>query len=114
MKVIYIAGPHTGKSWADVESNIKTAEAAALQLWAAGWAVICPHLNSAHMEQYDAITGMDYKKWIAGTMEILKRSDAVYFLEGWEKSSGSRAELEEAAALQLSIYYQELDGIPKP
>ena len=48
MKVIFISGPYRGDS---IDDNIDHASDIAQRLWKAGWAVICPHMNSMHFEE---------------------------------------------------------------
>ena len=43
--------------------------------------------------------------WLLGDLELIRRSDIVVMLEGWEKSEGARAEHEEANSQGLKIIY---------
>ena len=100
MKLVYIAGPYRGpNSWA-IEQNIRRAEDVAAQVWKAGLAALCPHANSRHM---DGITTDD--NFLAGTLEMLRRCDAVLLVYDWKRSSGSRAEVQEAMRLGLPVMY---------
>lgn len=100
MKLVYIAGPYRGpNSWA-IEQNIRRAEDAAALVWGAGLAALCPHANSRHMDGVAAD-----QVFLDGTMEMLRRCDAVLLVEGWQKSSGSRAEVSEAMMLKKPIMY---------
>lgn len=47
MKVVYVAGPYRGPSEWAVKCNIEAAERVAIALWQQGYAVICPHKNTA-------------------------------------------------------------------
>lgn len=113
MKLIYIAGPYTGPNFSVIDDNIKRAEEVAIQLWAAGWAVFCPHLNTAHFERYERLAGLDYETWISGTMEILKRCDAIFMMKAWTYSTGAKMEHQFAIKNNKNIYYEK-DGIPEP
>ena len=100
MKLVYIAGPYRGpNAWA-IEQNIRRAEDVAAQVWKAGLAALCPHANSRHM---DGITTDE--NFLAGTLEMLRRCDAVLLVEGWQKSVGSRAEVSEAMRLGKPVMY---------
>ena len=91
MKVVYVAGPFRGPdAWA-IESNIRRAETLALEVWRLGAAVICPHANTRffHGAAPDAV-------WLEGDLEMLRRCDAVLFTPDWERSTGARAEYDEA------------------
>lgn len=99
MKVIYIAGKYRGpNAWA-VEQNIRAAEDVAVQVWAAGHAALCPHANSRHME--GVTTDANF---LAGTLEMMRRCDAVLLVPGWEASVGTRAEVAEAERLGLPVF----------
>ena len=103
MKTIYISGAYRGKTENEVFENIIHARAAARRLWMDGWCVVCPHLNSAFME-----TGEDDAKlFLRGGIELLRRCDAIYLLNNWERSEGARREYEEAKRLGLRILIED-------
>lgn len=79
MKVIYVAGKYKANiEWGLVE-NIRHAERIALELWRQGWAVICPHKNTAHFG--GSLRGYNTEReWLDGDLEILRRCDAIYML----------------------------------
>lgn len=99
MKIIYIAGPFSG----DVENNIKAAISVADKLRTAGVTVICVHENGLHNDSL----GMPYEYWINATLEIMRRCDGVQLIDGWEKSSGTRGEVEEAKRLGMPVFMPE-------
>ena len=104
MKLIYIAGPYRGpNSWA-IEQNIRRAEDAAALVWKAGLAALCPHANSRHM---DGVTTDE--NFLAGTMEMLRRCDAVLLVEGWKRSTGARDEVTEAMRLGKPVMFAWAD-----
>lgn len=101
MKVIYVCGAYRNQTeWGLVE-NIRHAEREAIKLWQQGYAVICPHLNTAH---FGGLCPDD--TWLKGDLEILKRCDAIYLLKGYQKSEGSIKELEIARSVGLEIFYE--------
>lgn len=97
-KLVYIAGPYRAPTPWQVEQNIRVATDAAAQVWAAGLWALCPHANTARME---GLTSDE--NFLAGTMEMLRRCDAVMLVEGWERSRGAQAEALEAERLGLPI-----------
>ena len=100
MKVIYIAGKYRGPTpWA-IEQNIRAAEDVAAKVWAAGHVALCPHANARHM--LDGNTADEAA--LAGTMELLRRCDAVLCVSNWRDSVGARAEVEEARRLGLPVF----------
>lgn len=99
MKVIYIAGKYRGPTpWA-VEQNIRAAEDVAAKVIQAGHMPLTPHKNTAHMEGL-----ADDAFFLEGTMELLRRCDAVLCVSNWRDSVGARAEVEEARRLGLPVF----------
>ena len=87
MRCIYIAGPFRASSTWQREQNIRRAEAVALEVWKLGAVPICPHTSCRFFEGEAPI-----RVWLAGDLELLRRSDAVLTVEGWEQSEGTLAE----------------------
>jgi hypothetical protein len=101
MKVIFVSGPYRADTKAGIAQNIKAAREAAKELWRQGWAVFCPHMNTAHF--WNVVPDADY---LAGDLEILSRCDAIYMLRNWRDSSGAIAEHDAAVDWGLEIIYQ--------
>ena len=97
-QVVFVSGPYRG----NIEQNIANARMAAIRLWKAGYAVICPHMNSARM---DGECPDDY--FLEGDLEILKRCDIIYMLKNWEESEGASAELSLAKEIGLEVIYED-------
>lgn len=101
MKVIYIAGKYRGpNAWA-VEQNIRAAEDVAAKVWSMGHVALCPHANSRHM---DGVASDEH--FLAGTLELLRRCDAVVLVPNWRDSAGARAEVEEAKRLGMPVLHE--------
>jgi len=96
MKVVYIAGPFTGATAWDIEQNVRRAEEAALEVAGLGAMPLCPHTNSRFF--YGQNTP---EFWYEGTMELLRRCDAILLLPDWQESKGCIAEEAEAKRLGL-------------
>jgi len=111
-RVIYVAGPYRAEGANRIEENIYMARVFARLLWCKGWAVICPHMNTAHMdgEEPDDLLHGDI---LAGDKEMLRRCDAIFLLPEWKESEGAREELAVAKDARLKIY-DNVDGIPSP
>lgn len=105
--VIYIAGPYNSKTEWGLELNIRHAEDAALRLWLAGWAVICPHKNTAHFGGQLHNSLDDRNMWLNGDLELVRRCDAMYVLTGWEDSNGTKAEIALAERLGMEVIYED-------
>lgn len=101
MQVIYVAGSYGATSNWGRHQNIEHAKTVARHLWQIGWAVICPHANTAEFDGED-----DRSIWIEGDLEILRRCDAIMMLENWSESEGAKKELELAESLGLQVYHE--------
>lgn len=113
MKLIYVAGKYSADTYSGIDDNIRIAEKASIELMILGWAVICPHKNTAHYEQYEVGGLFNYEFWIEMDVEILKRCDAMFILNGSEDSKGVQREILEAHQKYIPTYYEK-DGYPKP
>jgi len=106
--VAFVAGPYRADTHAQVRRNIEAARAVAEELWAKGYAVICPHLNSAWMS---GVT--DEQDFLDGALELLRRSDIVVAIGRPGKlSSGTKMEVEEAFNLVIPVFLEPIDIIP--
>lgn len=96
--ILYVAGPYRG----DVEANIAQARKIAQELWAAGFAVICPHANTAHFDRDrpDIPDG----SYLQGDLEFVEMCDGLVMTPDWEKSAGARGEYEHAEKLGIRIW----------
>jgi len=101
MKIVYVAGKFRGETPWEVHRNVVQAEAAALDVARAGAMPLCPHKNTEH---FDGMLTNEF--WLAGTMELLRRCDAVYVFDPGhtETSSGTRAEVDEARRRGLPVF----------
>lgn len=106
IKVVYIAGKYRGETPVEVQKNIKHADSFGMSVCAVGAMPLVPHKNTEHYE------GLQNDQWfLEGTMELLRRCDAILLIPGWENSVGARGEKAEAERLGLPVFYRihELD-----
>jgi len=100
MKVVYVAGPYRGKDNWEIEQNVRRAEEVALRIWRTGQAVaLCPHCETRF---FQGAAPDDI--WIAGTLELLRRCDAIFLLPGWITSVGARGEQQEALRRHIHAF----------
>lgn len=100
MNVAYIAGPYRADTVHGIVTNICAAEAAAVQLWNSGYAVICPHKNTGLLDG-----AIPDHVILDGDKELLRRCDLCVMLPGWQRSIGARAEEALAEELGMPILY---------
>ena len=100
MLLIYIAGPYTAPTRAGIEANIERATLVALDVAALGVMPVCPHANTGDARFSDV---QPYQFWIAGTLDLLRKCDAIVLVDGWRESNGARGEVDEARGLGMPI-----------
>jgi len=100
MLTIYVAGPFRGPHHWAVAQNVERARAHAYKLAQAGAVPLCPH---SMFEKFDGT--LDDQFWLDGTLELLKRCDAIAMIPGWEASNGSCGELKWAEENKLPAFY---------
>lgn len=105
MRIAFISGPYRDVTPHQIMENIRRARLVALKYWRHGYAVICPHSNTALFDGE-----ADDSVWLEGDLEILRRCDVVVMMEGWRNSEGACHELEEATISGLEVIYD--DGTP--
>ncbi len=108
MKLVYIAGPYTSSPITGAkaqsferEINIQNAWRMGVKVAQLGAMPVIPHANAAHM---DGARGDDYNFWIEGTLELLRRCDALLLNYSWDVSSGSRGEALEAINRKMPAF----------
>jgi len=99
MKIVYIAGPYRAKTAWEIEKNIQRARFRGAEVAAMGAMPIIPHTNTAH---FDGI--QDDLFWIDGTLELMRRCDAVLLCGQWLASVGTMGEIEEAKRLGIPVF----------
>lgn len=84
----------------DVAQNVRRAEALGLEVARLGAMPLIPHANT-HLfdgQQTDQF-------WIDGTLELLKRCDALVTTEDWTHSSGARGEVTYALDNAIPVFH---------
>lgn len=101
MKLAYVAGPYRAKTPLDILKNVHAAGEVALKYWRLGYAVICPHKNTALFDGQ-----ADDDVWLKGDIEMLRRCDVVVMMANWRESRGATAEHAIAIAHNIPIIYE--------
>lgn len=100
MKLAYVAGRYRAPTIRGIVENIQAAERVALNLWRLGYAVICPHKNTA---LFDGAAPDDV--WLRGDLVMLGRCDLLVTVPGWETSVGSHGEVDFANMHEIPVYH---------
>ncbi len=106
MKIAYIAGKYRAETVSEIVYNIRKAEFYAKKYWEGGYAVICPHMNSALLDGV-----VPDKAFLKGDKEIIKRltphHDVMVMIPGWQQSSGAVGEHALAKKIGLNIICEQ-------
>lgn len=114
MKTVYIAGPMRGYKY----FNFPAFDAAALKLKSDGYDYISPAQldRDAGFDPYVLSDNYDWQDLdrigfslsdaIDRDVDAIKKSDAIYMLDGWQGSKGAKAEKALAEWLGLEVMYQ--------
>jgi hypothetical protein len=99
MRLVYCAGRYRAPTTWERDCNINDARRVGADVARLGAYPVIPQSNTAHMDGL-----CDDRFWLDGTLELLRRCDAVVMCPGWETSSGSRAEKVEAERLGIPVF----------
>jgi len=103
MKLVYVAGPYRAETREGVAQNVAAARHVGRLCVRKGWFPILPTVNTAHFDHdFPGLADDDF--WRDGTMELMRRCDAVVLVDGWQYSSGAHAEIKEARKIGLKVY----------
>jgi nucleoside 2-deoxyribosyltransferase len=102
MKIIYTAGAFRAPTPWEVEQNVRVAEREALRVAQLGAMPVCPHSMLRH---FDQARGVSDDHWLQGTLELMRRCDAVLVVGEYFRSEGTRAEIVEAERLGLPVFF---------
>lgn len=107
MKLIYIAGAYSAPTPEGVAENCAIARAAGASLVQKAGPIafpVIPHQTGRDIEHIG-----DYSYWIAATLALMKRCDAVLALPRWEQSRGAMAEVRTADREPMPVFYDEAE-----
>jgi len=99
MKTAFVSGPYRAAAPHGVYDNIQRARKVAERLWRMGYAVFCPHMNTAFL---DGLVPDD--TFLDACLAWLPHADIVVMIDGWEESLGARAEMAMALTLGIPVY----------
>jgi len=101
VKVVYVAGAFRGQTAWDIQRNVRAAEAAGLEVAELGAMPLIPHKNT---ENFHGL--LTDRFWLEGTLELMRRCDAVYVfsLRDLERSEGTKGEVALARELGIPVF----------
>lgn len=106
--VAYLAGPYrSGRGPEGVGHNVAAASKVAQEMWAMGFAVLCPHTNSGLFDYAAPGKDLEDQVWLNGYQAMLRRCDLIVMLDDWPYSEGAMAERRLAEELGLLIFSWE-------
>jgi hypothetical protein len=106
--LIYIAGPLSADTPLERHRNIERARDLGFLVAKAGGYPVIPHLNTGQ-EFFGTLD--ENELWIPGTMELLRRCDALVSLSSWVNSKGARAEVEWAQSVRMPCHCYAEEGV---
>ena len=100
--IAFISGAFRAKDHWGIHLNVLKAEAAIPKLIDLGYAPICPHKITEHMQ--DLYSDKTYLDMCLEMIRALRPTkDVLYMLEGWEYSEGAIEEFDLAKDLGITI-----------
>ena len=99
VKIVYVAGKYRGPTMWAIEQNVRRAEELGLRVAEVGAMPLMPHCNTRYFHGL-----LEDSFWLEGTLELLRRCDAVILVSGWYGSIGAKGEKEEAERLGLPVF----------
>ena len=107
--LVYVAGPF-GAATAELhERNVERAAAYRQPLADLGCYPVVPHCNTRNLGGptgfLDAVDPKQQEAWYEGSIELLRRCDAILLIPGWEESRGARREEQAARSWRIPLLY---------
>lgn len=105
----YVAGRYSADTRAMRELNIRAAQHCGMILKEKGYFVICPHMNTAHDEDY--LPEIPKEFYLDGDLVLLPICQLLVMVQGWTGSDGADGEWAEAHSLGIPVY-ESVDDVP--
>jgi hypothetical protein len=100
--LVYVAGSYTASTRCQVMANVQRAREVAERVARARAFPITPHFLGDGIED---VGGAVF--WYEGTLELMRRCDAVVVVPGSENSRGTRIEIATARGVGLPVFFAE-------
>lgn len=105
MLLIYIAGPYNAERYSAIDENVANAiKASRKVMLECGDDVmaVCPHSMTHRIARSNLIPE---KQFADGVLELAARCDALFVINGWEKSYGTKREIEQTQRQGKPVFY---------
>ena len=106
MQLLYIAAPYRAETTVQISNNIHEASLMSQYYWLQGFAVICPHLNTAH---FDGLC--KDKIFLEATMLMLAKCTHIALHPHWSFSAGCMEEYHYAIENNLTIHHTNMPRV---
>lgn len=100
IKLIYIACAFNAPTDFEMQLNVTAARQAGYQIAKLGFYPVMPTVNTSG---FQAANNIEF--WYEATIELMRRCDAVYVVDGWHNSTCVKGEIKEATLLEIPIYF---------
>lgn len=98
---VYVAGPYSADNVLGVLRNIGFGESWSTMLFYEGFAPFCPWHDAQYAKAGFDFTVQDFKDLSFAWLEV---SEAMFLIDGWEKSEGVKAEIAFAEAHGIPVF----------
>lgn len=105
IKLVFVAGPYNAPTHWGIECNIRHAMELGARVVQCGGYPVIPHANTAH---FGGLAPEQF--YYDGTLEQLRRCDAILLAENWDESVGARRECQTAVELGMPAFYAALES----
>lgn len=105
IKRVYVAGAYSSDNVLGVLNNIREGIKLSLEVLLAGFSPFVPWFDfhfQLMLKDNQKLTVQDYYDYSMAWLEV---SDAILLVPGWQKSKGTKKEMERANELGLHIFY---------
>jgi hypothetical protein len=100
VRCVYVGGPLWGPNDWEIRRNIHRAAGVGYEVAKLGAYPVIPHTNAGAW-----FIGTETPEfWYAGTLELLRRCDAIILVSGWEYSRGAVEEVAEARLRSIPVF----------